>query len=119
MLPFPLIHMGPNGMAIGARKPRVNVDQRLRVVISRRHIFEAIHRVSDRAAIDHRGAAGLELIDVHGEERRLPTPRSGLLQRRRSILFGEHYEYAAGYGSGCGRRRERKLQTLGRMRKCK
>jgi len=69
LLAFPLVKVHPEGVAVGAVTLRVNVDERLNVIIAGGDISEARWRVTERRAVDQRGVAGLKLDDVGAEQR--------------------------------------------------
>ena len=58
VLPFPLIHVHPHGVAVGAHELRVDVDERLRPVVARRQIAKALDRIAGRRAVDVAAAPG-------------------------------------------------------------
>src|SRR5579872_635754 len=73
-LTFPLIHVSPNGVAVGAMELGINVDERLHVVIACRKIAEASDRITQRALVNDSSMIRLELINIDPVKRRIAAP---------------------------------------------
>jgi hypothetical protein len=97
-LALPLIHMGPNHVAIGAVKLRVDVDQCLNVVVARRHVLQAVCGIAQNAVIHDYRAPRSELVDVYAKKRRLPIPRTASVNRLGVSFLCQGDEDPAGDG---------------------
>src|SRR6185437_17130132 len=69
VLAFPLIHVHPHGMPIGAREFRVDVDERLDTISAGRNVTQTPNRMTERGSIDDRGPARREILDIDAEQR--------------------------------------------------
>ncbi len=86
VLALPLIHVGPNDVSVGAVKLGVDIDQGLDVVVAGRHISQAVRWIAQYLAVHDCQASRRQVIDIEAKERRLPAPRSGLVNRLRVWL---------------------------------
>src|SRR5207248_6221308 len=69
LLAFPLVHVCPDDMSIGAVELGVDVEHGLRVVVAGGKVIEAFQRISGNRGInDHRRSGG-ESVDVASENR--------------------------------------------------
>ncbi len=80
VLPFPLVHVQPHRVAIGARELRVDVHEGLHPVVPGGQIPQAGERVPAVAAVECHRLAGLQPLDIFREQRY--AFRAGLLNRR-------------------------------------
>src|SRR5438045_1230841 len=55
LLSFPLVHVAPDGVAVGARKPGVHVKQRLHVVVTRWNLTDRLQRIAQCECIQRDG----------------------------------------------------------------
>src|SRR5262249_4839756 len=68
VLPFPLIHMRPDHVAVASAEFGVDVQQRLNVVIADRNVFQADRWKPGRGRVDGGGSAGPIGRHVDGED---------------------------------------------------
>ena len=57
LLALPLIHVRPDGVAVGAVELGVDIDQGLHVVVACGDLAQALQRIAERVAVDNRHAA--------------------------------------------------------------
>ena len=93
VLPFPLIHVHPDRVAVRARKARVDVHERLHPVVAGRDVAQARERMPAVIAADDRRDARSELLDVFREEWRARRPR--LVDRRPLIVAADRHVHHA------------------------
>jgi len=103
VLAFPLVHVGPDSVAIGAVEFGVEVDDGLDVVVAGGNVFERVGGIAGSGAIDDGGATGGESIDVNAEERCAAVPGADLADGLGRGVAGEGDEDASGDGAGVGR----------------
>src|SRR2546425_1499788 len=107
LLAFPLVHVGPDGVAVGAVKLCVDVKHRLDVIVPGGNFLQAAERISERARVDRGGFTRLQMVHVQAEQRRGVSPEARLEPGLGTALPGDDHEYASGYRLGVGRGRER------------
>ncbi len=109
VLSFPVIHVQPHRVPVGARKAGVDVDERLHPVIAGRQVRQAGDRRTKIAAVDHGRLAGLECMHVMAEQRH-PGGRS-LLDGWLVVGAADGHVHATGDRAGMGRVREADLDA--------
>src|SRR5690348_9609421 len=87
VLPFPLVHVRPNRVAVRAVKLGVNIDQRLHVVVARGDFAQAAQRIAKRSPVNYGGAARCESFYVGAEYGRGVSPTTGLQTRLGSFAL--------------------------------
>jgi len=119
VLSFPLIVVQPHRLAVGAREPRVDVDERLHPVVAGRQVAQAAQRVAAVVCGDGRGCSGRQVLDVLREQRR--TGGRGLLDRRSLVVAADGHVDHAGDRLGARAGAERDLDPdtgpAGRLRR--
>ncbi len=68
-LPFPLVVVHPYGVAIGAMKLGIDVEECLHGILARRNLRQALHRRPEVAGIDDGVLPGRQPFDIAAEER--------------------------------------------------
>ena len=96
VLPFPLIHVQPHGVAVGANELGVDVDECLRPVVAGRKIAQALDGIAKRRAVDGHGRTGRDRLDVDGEQ--WHAVGVGLLNGRAIVGLADRHVDAAGHG---------------------
>ena len=109
MLPFPLVVVHPDDVAIGAFELRVDVHEALHEVFAGRQVAKARDRRAKIRHIDDGGLAGRQSLDVTAEERRAGA--SDLQPRLAVVDAGHHHVDAAGDRAGVDAGRERDLDA--------
>src|SRR4051812_50222077 len=104
MLPFPLVRVHPDGVAVGAMELRVDVEQRLHVVVAGGDMRDVFKRKSENARADGGSGAGVPRVDIHTIEGDAAAIAAGLEARFACIGATEDDEKAAGRGGGRGGR---------------
>lgn len=90
ILALPLIHVGPDRMAIGAVELGVNVQEDLHDIIPRRQVAQAALRIAGDAVLQHDALAGL------GAEHILAKQTPVVQARLRLVGVGDEKEYTPG-----------------------
>ncbi len=80
LLAFPLVHVRPDGVTIGAMEFRVHVDQRLHVVVTWGNVLETGKRIAGCTRVDGSGLPCWKLADVRAEKGRFLLPGTNLLK---------------------------------------
>ena len=52
LLPFPLVHVRPDGVAVSALETRINIQQRLHVIVPGGQFTHRLQRISQRKVIE-------------------------------------------------------------------
>jgi hypothetical protein len=73
-LPFPMIHMHPDGVAIFTMNLSVDVNQSLDVVVTRGNVLQRLERVSQSAGANFGLLSGREMLEVFTEELTIGSP---------------------------------------------
>src|SRR2546426_11142206 len=103
LLALPLVHVGPDGVAVGAVEFCVDVEYRLDVIVAGGNFLQAAERVSERTHADRGGFARFQVVHVQAEERRGGSPPSPPGPRGGGALPGEDSEKTAGHTLRGGR----------------
>src|SRR5206468_12939992 len=89
LLALPLVHVGPDHVAVGAVEFRVEARQRLNVIVAGGDLLQTAQGISERARIDHGALPWSQLADVHPVERRGVSPSAGLQSRLGIVPSGD------------------------------
>src|SRR5262245_14351345 len=109
VLPFPLVVVHPDGVAVGTRELGIDVDEALHVVVAGRQVLEARHGRAQVAGVDDACLTGRQLLHIATEERRAGPAN---LQPRLAIVGPRNHDVnAAGDRLGANARRKRYLYT--------
>ena len=113
VLPLPLVHVQPDGVAVGAGELRVDVHERLHPVVAGRQIPQALDGMAEGGRVDDGRPAGHEAVDLRAEERHAGRPR--LLDGRPPVVAADRHVDAAGHrlGPRAGRKRNLEAQPAG------
>ena len=110
VLAFPLIHVEPHRVAVGAGESRVHVDERLCPVVASRQVLQALDGMAEGRGVDRRDCARREVRDRDRKERhagRVRLRNRGLTPAWRRPAEGD--VHAARHRLGAGRGGERDL----------
>src|SRR6185503_5189872 len=66
MLAFPLVHVRPNGVTIRPLEARINIEQRLYVIVPGGKLAHRLHRIAKGQRVQHSGLSWLQVLYVHG-----------------------------------------------------
>ena len=103
VLSFPLIHVQPDRLAVGARETRVDVDERLHPVVAGRKVAQARHRIAAIRRTDRRVRSSGECFDIPGKQRHAGRPR--LLDGCAAVIAGNRdVDHAGDRLIACGSR---------------
>src|SRR5207245_11250917 len=96
-------------VAVGAVELGIDVEHSLHMVIARRNVADAAEGVARYGAVDDRGLARRERIDVEAEDRHAAAERVCLEPRLGYGIAAQDHEHAAGdrlgmSGGGKGKR---------------
>ena len=83
-------------MTILSANLRINVQNRLDVILARRKLAQAFDRVPENRWVDDRGCAGLQRIYVQTIKRHRTAVRTRLQPRLDSIIFRNRHKDAPG-----------------------
>ncbi len=113
LLAFPTVHVRPDRVPVGAMKFRVDINQRLHVVIARRQLLHALEGIAEGLGVDHRRLPGLKLADVGAVDRRLLVPPACLQTRLGMVAAAKDDKHAPGdrLGMRRGGKRDFKART--------
>ncbi len=95
LLSLPMIHVDPDGVAVGAVDLCVDIDESLRVVIACRNAFETLDGVAKGCSIERRGLPRFQIRDIAAENQGRRAPRTSLEPRFRRIFLCKDQEHAA------------------------
>src|ERR1700722_18948644 len=113
-LALPMVLVCPDRMPVGAVILSIDIEHGLGVVVAGRQVTHAPQGVTDGAGIERRRVAGLELIDVDGEERNASDAHTRRLVGRHAgldiVLRVECHKNASGDRRAVQRRGEADLE---------
>src|ERR1700691_3315766 len=96
ILPFPLIHVGPDCVAVRAMKLGVYIQERLHIVIAGRNFTEGADGITGRGTVNGSSCSWLETIDVNSEERSAHISCAGLKAGLLAHIARNDHKHAAG-----------------------
>src|SRR4051812_34714730 len=106
VLAFPLVHVRPDDVSIGAVELGVDIEHGLRVVVTRRKVIETVQRIPGNRGVDDHRRSGGEGVDVASKNRQSAIERVGLEPWLGIRVSAEYQERATGDGRGVRRRGE-------------
>ncbi len=89
LLPFPLVHVGLDRVAVGASERRVDIDHRLHPVVAGGDLRDRRERSAARGGVDDRGRARRQAVDVDAEHR-LRREAAAHLEPRLAVVLPRH-----------------------------
>src|SRR5262249_45939794 len=95
LLSFPLIHVGPDDVAVGALKSGVDVEQGLHVVVARGQLADRLQGIAQRQRVHGCGLARLQRLHITAQELGPRSPRSGLQPQLRIFDLADDDEYSS------------------------
>src|SRR5262249_18660793 len=94
-LPFPLVVVHPDHVAVGAGESRIDVDERLHDVVAGRNVAQAVDRKASIGVVDHSCRAWREFLHI-APEKRNAVYLADLESRLFAAIAGKDDEHAAG-----------------------
>src|ERR1044071_1607975 len=96
LLPFPLVHVRPDGVAVSTLKSCVNVKQPLDVIIARGKFAHRLQGIAQGERVHSGGLSRLQALYIDGQHLGPRTPRAHLQTRLGIIGPGNDYKQPAG-----------------------
>ena len=96
LLPFPLVHVGPDGVSVRTLEAGINVEQRLDVIVAGRKLAHRFERIAQRKSVQRGCAPRRQALHVNGDHLCPRPPPANLQSRLRIIGPGDDHKQPSG-----------------------
>ena len=114
LLALPLVHVGPDNVAIGTVKFGIDIHQRLHIVVARGYLLQAAQGITQRAAADDSGLPAASPA-TSAPKNGFPVPMSRCFAQIGVVVTADDHVHPAGNGLRMDIGRNRNLKAAANL----